>query len=171
VTHSSWRTAALHAITRAAYEVFRRSPLGLRRLAIRLLTPNYTVGAVAVCEDAAGRVLLVRSRQHAGWGLPGGLVQRGEEPADGLSRELAEELSIAVPATSLTAMRQQTLIDTTAQQVTVVFAVALPGEPVVDGAEVMDAQWFAEPDLPRLLVRGTYESLAAVGAVSPRAQP
>ena len=143
--------------------------MGLRRLAIRLITPNYTVGAVAVCQDHDGRVLLVRSRQHAGWGLPGGLVQRGEEPVDGLSRELAEELAVDVSAATLATVRSHTIIDSNAQQVTVVFAVTLEDEPVVDGSEVMAAQWFAEPDLPTTLVRGTWESLESIGAIAPRA--
>jgi 8-oxo-dGTP diphosphatase len=171
VTHSSWRTATLEALTRAAYEVFRRSPSGPRRLLIRLITPNYTLGTVAVCEDADGRVLLVRSRQHAGWGLPGGLVQRGETPSDGLAREIAEELSIVVPSDRLSASPQHTVIDSATQHVTVVFAVALEGRPTVDGDEVLEARWFAEADLPRSLVHGTWESLKALGVVSSRALP
>lgn len=171
MTHSSWRTATFHSLTRAAYDVFRRSPITVRRLAIRLLTPNYTVGAVAVCEDREGRVLLVRSRQHHGWGLPGGLVQRGEEPVDGLARELAEEIGIVVPADVLATTRSHTVVDPSTQQVTVVFAVTLERRPAVDGTEVMEARWFAEPDLPTALVHGTYESLEAIGAVAPRAKP
>jgi hypothetical protein len=59
------------------------------------------------------------------------------------------------------------LIDAGTQQVTVVVAVALRAEPRVDGNEVMEARWFSAPDLPRNLVRGTYESLQLVGAVEP----
>lgn len=121
-----------------------------------------------MCEDADGRVLLVRSRQHAGWGLPGGLLQRGETPPEGLAREIAEELSIVVPAERLAASRQHTIIDSGTQQVTVVFAVALEGRPRVDGDEVLEARWFGEVDLPTL-VHGTRDSLEALGAVSPRA--
>jgi len=169
VTHSWWRTVALESSTRAAYEVFRRSPAKVRRFLIRILTPNYTVGAVAVCEDAEGRVLLVRSRQNVGWGLPGGLVRRGEGPVDGLAREMAEELSIVVSAAGLASQPRHTLVDPAAQQVTVVVAVTLRDRPVVDGAEVVEARWFAEAELPTPLVRGTYESLEIIGAVQPRA--
>lgn len=167
VAHSWWRTAALEVLTPAAYEVFRRSPARVRRLVIRVLTPNYTVGAVAVCEDQQGRVLLVRSRQHGGWGLPGGLVRRGEGPIEGLARELFEELSIAVSPADLVAGLTRTLVDPATQQVTVVVAVTLHERPVVDGAEVVEARWFAQPDLPTGLVRGTSESLASVGAAHP----
>lgn len=149
--------------------MFRRSPLRARRLLIKLLTPNYTVGAVAVCVDPEGRILLLRSRQHAGWGLPGGLLQRGEEPAEALARELAEELSIEVSAEVLLDARQHTLVDPLSQQVTVVFAVTLDRRPEVDGDEVVAARWFAGSDLPTALVRGTHESLKSIGALNPRA--
>jgi ADP-ribose pyrophosphatase YjhB (NUDIX family) len=135
---------------------------------IRLLTPNYTVGAVAVCADPSGRVLLVRSRQHAGWGLPGGLVRRGEVPVDGLAREIEEELAIVLSPVELSMLPTETLIDAGTQQVTVVVAVTLQAQPVVDGNEVMEARWFAAHELPAALVRGTYESLELVGAVTSR---
>ena len=51
---------------------------------------------------------------------------------------------------------------------TVVFAVTLASPPSVDGTEVMEARWFAESEMPTSLVRGTYESLQAIGAVAPR---
>ena len=148
--------------------MFRRSPWVIRRLVIRLLTPNYTVGAVAVCADPSGRVLLVRSRQHAGWGLPGGLVRRGEVPVDGLAREIEEELAIVLSPVELSMLPTETLIDVGTQQVTVVVAVTLQAQPVVDGNEVMEARWFAAHELPAALVRGTYESLELVGAVTSR---
>lgn len=138
---------------------------------IRLFTPNYTVGAVAVCEDSTGRVLLVRSRQHGGWGLPGGLVRRGEQPVDALVREIAEELSIVVTVADLAHQASHTLIDPDTQQVTVVVTVPLAGPPDVDGAEVVEARWFDPADLPSALVRGTLEALRAVGARAPRTAP
>jgi 8-oxo-dGTP diphosphatase len=51
-------------------------------------------------SDREGRVLIAqrpRGRHMAGrWEFPGGKLDRGEEPLDGLRRELAEELGIVV---------------------------------------------------------------------------
>ena len=158
-----------------ALEAFRRSPRVLRRLVVRMSTPNYTLGAVAVCLDSAGRVLLVRSRHHASWGLPGGLVRRGEQPVDGVTRELREELGVEVQLSSASDPAAQpitdlpgrsvsrTYVDTRAQQVTVVFVVDGPVTPRPDGVEVVRADWFDPTALPAHLVRGTRETLALMG--------
>jgi len=55
--------------------------------------------AVAVVHS--GRVLVVRHSYRPGLGLPGGGVNRGEEPVDAARRELAEEVGIQVKADQL----------------------------------------------------------------------
>jgi 8-oxo-dGTP diphosphatase len=49
--------------------------------------------------DAAGRVLLARRAGevfHGYWDLPGGFLDEGEHPLDGLRRELREETGLEV---------------------------------------------------------------------------
>jgi 8-oxo-dGTP pyrophosphatase MutT (NUDIX family) len=58
-----------------------------------LITP-VAFGVSAVIRDGAGRVLLVRSRYHGGWGLPGGGVDRAEAPAAAALREAREEVGL-----------------------------------------------------------------------------
>lgn len=58
------------------------------------------VSAYAVCLDEAGRILLCRitpgaTRESDGhWTLPGGGLEHGEHPRDGVLRELAEETGL-----------------------------------------------------------------------------
>jgi 8-oxo-dGTP diphosphatase len=60
----------------------------------RLRTVRVVVSAALL--DGAGRVLAARRRRPAGWELPGGKVEPGEEPLAALHRELDEELGVTV---------------------------------------------------------------------------
>lgn len=54
-------------------------------------------GAAAIFHDEAGRVLLVQpTYRDDTWELPGGALEAGEDPADAVRREVAEELGIAM---------------------------------------------------------------------------
>jgi 8-oxo-dGTP diphosphatase len=63
-------------------------------LAVYLFGPRHHVGAVGVVFNDQGQVLLVEHvfRPNYNWGLPGGWVERGENPADTVRREFKEEL-------------------------------------------------------------------------------
>ncbi len=134
----------------AAYE---RLPLVARVFLIRRATPSFHIGSICVVERADGHMLLVRqSYRRGGWGFPGGLLQRGEEPADAARRELSEELGIDVELQGLPVV----VIDVKARRVDVVFHARLADESpqperTDHSPEITDARWFAPDDLPRLL--------------------
>jgi 8-oxo-dGTP pyrophosphatase MutT (NUDIX family) len=157
-------TAALRGSRSRAYavalEAFRRLPKALRRLVVRHSTPNYTLGAVAVCRrDRA--VLLVRSRHQVAWSLPGGLVQRDEPPDHALERELREELGTEVAVVGQAPVA--THVDTGVQSVTVIFLVDDLTVPRADGVEVLELGWFDAAAMPARLLRGTREALELAG--------
>jgi 8-oxo-dGTP pyrophosphatase MutT (NUDIX family) len=65
----------------------------------RLKQERVTLGAVGVLLDPdSGRALLVEHIFHSTrpWGLPGGWVGRGEDPADTVRREFLEETGLRV---------------------------------------------------------------------------
>jgi len=66
----------------------------LMLLTVELFGPQHHVGAVGVVFNDEGEVLLVEHvfRPNYNWGLPGGWVERGENPADTVRREFEEEL-------------------------------------------------------------------------------
>jgi 8-oxo-dGTP pyrophosphatase MutT (NUDIX family) len=87
---SKWRIAA----------AVKRFPLILtitHRL-IRLTRPRYTAGVVGVLFNAIGEVLVVEHVYHTAprWRLPGGYVDRGEDPQVSIVREMREELELGV---------------------------------------------------------------------------
>ena len=64
----------------------------------RLFGPQNHVGAVGAIFNNQGQVLLVEHvfRVDYVWGLPGGWVERGEDPANAVLREVKEELNIEI---------------------------------------------------------------------------
>lgn len=152
------RETTARRLKESALDVFRWLPPVVRRQLTHAITPTYCVGAVAVCLDPAGRVLLVRSRHHRAWSLPGGLLKRGETPSAAIVRELGEELGAAVAEAAL-GDRPRVVVDPAMRQVTVVYRLTLDREPVGDGIEVVEVGWFSLAALPSALLRGTRESL------------
>jgi 8-oxo-dGTP diphosphatase len=50
----------------------------------------------AVIIDPAGQVLLQRRSDDGKWGLPGGGIEPGDEPAEALVREIREETALEI---------------------------------------------------------------------------
>jgi 8-oxo-dGTP pyrophosphatase MutT (NUDIX family) len=136
---------------------YKRLPPAVRSLLIRLGTPSFHVGAICVVERPDGHMLLVRqSYRRDGWGFPGGLMRRGEDPADAARRELREELGIDVQLEGLPVV----VIDSPQRRVDAVFnarlseASAQP-EHTTHSPEISEARWFAPDGLPELLPEAT----------------
>lgn len=75
----------------------------LLAVAVRLVVPRHYVGAVGAIFNEAGQVLVMEHvfRPHFPWGLPGGWVERGENPADTVRREVQEELGMSIEVKQL----------------------------------------------------------------------
>ncbi|MEH1101255.1 NUDIX domain-containing protein [Micromonospora sp. CPCC 205561] len=139
-----------------AYQVFYRLPLPVRRRLVRLAVPKYIVGAVTLVRDSeaagAGRLLLLRQPPGKGWGLPAGLLQKGEAPVVGAARELHEESGIRLSPRQLRPAVPNAVVHAKGW-VDVVFTAEVPAsttELKVDGAEVFEAAWHPLDDLPKL---------------------
>ena len=132
----------------AAASVFRRLPRPLRWRLIRTVAPTFTVGAALVATDQDGRVLLVLQRHSGRWALPGGLLNRGEQPDVALCRELLEELSLRMSPARLP--QPVVHVAPRPRRVDLLYRWAdpLPGEPAATGPEVLEMGWFALDALP-----------------------
>jgi 8-oxo-dGTP diphosphatase len=129
-------------------KVWRGSPAGVRRLGVWLAEPRFTVTAGAVVVDVEGRVLLLKHvyRRGSGWGIPGGFMEKGEQPEAAIRRELREEAGLEVEDARLINVR--TIAG--AQQVEILFlARARRGaEARAVSAEVSAVGWFERDALP-----------------------
>jgi len=136
---------------RILLRVYRRLPVGFRRRVVRAVSPSFTVGAMCFIERDDGALLLVRHSYRDRWGVPGGLLQKGEEAADGATREVREEVGLHVELRGEPAV----VVDADPQRVDIVFRAALapgcdPGAVQVGSAEIVEARWFAPAELPEL---------------------
>lgn len=149
--------ATRRRLRKLGYGVFYSLPASVRRSLVRLAVARYIVGAVAMVRDSdatgSGRLLLLRQPPGVGWSLPAGLLRRGERPADGCARELAEETGLALAAEDLTPATPSAVVHTRGRWVDVVFESSVPAASArlrVDGAEVLEAGWHRLDNLPPL---------------------
>lgn len=157
--------ARLHVLL---LRLYRHLPTTGRRLVVRTIAPSFTVGSMCVIERDNGDVLLVRHVYRNGWGIPGGLLKRGEDAADAARREVLEEVALAIELVGEPAV----VVDAEPQRVDIVFRArpaadvdrseVSPGSP-----EILEAKWFPAAALPAL----QHETATAFVALARAAHP
>ncbi|WP_327683220.1 NUDIX hydrolase [Kitasatospora sp. NBC_00458] len=109
--------------------------------------------AVSVVVDDAGRVLLVRRKDDGRWAPPGGILDPGEQPADGAVRECLEETGVVVVPERLVLTTVSPEVtypngDMTQYLVLVFRCRPVGGEARVDEDETLAVGWFGPDELP-----------------------
>ena len=131
--------------------LYQQLPTWLRRRIVRTVSPSYTVGAMCFIERDDGAVLLVRQAYRKRWGVPGGLLKRGEDATDGARREVFEEVGIAVEIVG----EPRVVVDAEPQRVDVVYRARVadgidPGLAEPRSPEILETRWFPREALPEL---------------------
>ena len=118
---------------------------------MRFTHTRFTVTAGAVIFNDQKQVLLLKHRFRAGsgWGLPGGFLERGEQPIDALRRELREEIGLELEDVEIFASRSFEK----PKQVEVLFRARANAHVKSLTIEVERAEWFALDALPQGLPR------------------
>jgi 8-oxo-dGTP diphosphatase len=129
-----------------ALRVFRRLPAPVRRTAVRLGTPGFTVGAVCLLQRDS-RLLMLRQPHRLGWSLPGGLLSRGENAAAAVVREVHEETGLRIEVGRPVTV----VVDSPLRRVDVVFRVQVDGEVGERvGGEATTARWLAPEEVDEM---------------------
>lgn len=126
--------------------IWRGAPRFVRRWSMRLTHARFTVTAAGIVTDDNGRVLLLKHRFRAGsgWGIPGGFVEAGEQPEEGLRRELREEIGLELDTAEISKAR--TFSDV--KQIEIVFRCRSQGTALPQSIEIRKAGWFSLTQLP-----------------------
>lgn len=118
-----------------------------------------SIGSAAIIRDDEGRFLLQQRSDNGRWGLPGGALDPGEEPAETAVREAFEETGLHVEPIKLVGifggkghLVQYPNGDRTAYISTTFECRVIGGEitPITD--ETLDVRWFAPEELPQSFV-------------------
>jgi ADP-ribose pyrophosphatase YjhB (NUDIX family) len=112
-------------------------------------------GVTAVVLNASGELLLVKRTDNGRWTLPGGWLEPGEEPADGVTREVLEETGVHVRVErllSVLVLRPHTYPNgDNVQSLDLAFrCAAVGGNARANDDESTDVRWFSLEALPNL---------------------
>jgi len=121
-------------------------------------TPLAVGDAAAI--DEFGRILLVKRADNGKWAMPGGALEVGETPAEGVVREALEETGVHCRAVALVGVFDSRLCGTVGRHhlYHLVFlcspSVGLERVAASHGQEVLDTGWFQEDELPQAIDPG-----------------
>jgi len=112
------------------------------------------IGGDAAVIDDLGQLLLIQRADNGTWAMPGGALQVGETPAEGILREVLEETGISCQPVALVGIfdiRPSGL--TGLHHLYLITLLCRPAEGMgsampTHAHEVLDTGWFAEHDLP-----------------------
>ncbi len=123
-----------------------------------LRTPIFTrptplcVGDAAVIDEA-GRMLLIQRADNKLWAMPGGALEVGETPAEGVAREALEETGVTCQAVKLVGVFDSRFYGSSRHHL---YQFVFLCKPIADvemtvashAHETVDKRWFAEAELP-----------------------
>jgi 8-oxo-dGTP pyrophosphatase MutT (NUDIX family) len=126
-----------------------------------LVHPTPFVAGTAAVIDEDGMILLQHRADNLLWSMPGGALEVGETPAQGVVREVLEETGIGCEPVALVGVYDKRLWKARVAQHIYIFTFLcrpLDGKNIAQPAshmlETVEIGWFAEHDLPEELSEG-----------------
>jgi mutator protein MutT len=150
VAFRSVQTVAMEMLASATNEPWEQIE-PLRASVFSSPTP-FATGDAAVIDDD-GQILLIQRADNGKWAMPGGALEVGETPAQGVVREALEETGIHSQVVSLVGIFDSRLCGTISRHHLYQFVflcrpLSKEAEPPSHALEVLSTRWFLEKELP-----------------------
>ena len=135
----------------------------LRAAVLSRPTP-FAVGDASVI-DTQGRILLIQRSDNHNWAMPGGALEVGETPAEGVAREALEETGVPCRPVALVGVFDSRRCNTASRHHMYIIQflcqplAALDAAPASHAHETLAAAWFGEHDLPEPIEPGHAERI------------
>lgn len=123
---------------------WKRLPYRVRLSIIRATQRKFTASVGVIITNPDGKVLLLEHilRPGAGWGLPGGVIERGEQPEDAARREIREETGIELERVTMLQIR------TLNRHIEFLFRAETSQTAEVKSREIKSLGWFDVEEMP-----------------------
>jgi ADP-ribose pyrophosphatase YjhB (NUDIX family) len=121
-------------------------PFWLQRIASAIIRPRFQVAVGAVIFNEDGQLLLCEHtyRRLHPWGLPGGDLKFGEDPVEGVKREIREETGMTIQDARLLLVENSTEI----HHITLTYLCSGVKGGFIPNEEVSSVRYFATNTLP-----------------------
>ena len=128
-----------------AGKAWKVMPREMRTWLTRRFQTQFTVSAGGIITNERGEVLLLDHvlRPSSGWGIPGGFLEKGEQPEAAFRREIKEETGLELENVELYRMR------TLRRHIEIIYLANGVGEAKVGSREIRSLAWFAVDDIPK----------------------
>lgn len=126
-------------------KVWKVLPRRVRQRISRSVQFKFTVSAAGIISNEKGEVLLLDHylRPDSGWGVPGGFMEKGEQPEAAFRREIREETGLEVRDVEFHRVR------TLGRHIEVIYTAHATGKPEAISREIRESRWFAPEDIPK----------------------
>ena len=130
-------------------KVWKFLPRTVRQRISRSVQFKFTVSAAGIITNEKGEVLLLDHylRPDSGWGVPGGFMEKGEQPEAAFRREIREETGLEVRDVEIHRVR------TLGRHIEVIYTAQATGEAQAISREIRESRWFAPEDVPKEMSR------------------
>jgi ADP-ribose pyrophosphatase YjhB (NUDIX family) len=119
------------------------SPLARLKI-VRVTQTKFTASAAVIIENEKGEILLLDHvlRPDSGWGIPGGFLGFGEQPAEAVRRELIEEIGLELKMVEMVRVRVVN------RHIEILFRAKANGVASVKSREINAFGWFKVDEMP-----------------------